>query len=313
MDLRRIDLNLLVTLDVLLREPGVTQAARRLHLSQPAVSARLQRLRELFGDPLFVANGRGLTPTPLAREVAPRLQRLLAELGGILRAGAGFDPATAARTFRIAATDDFHAAVSARLLALMQREAPGCRLAMLTPGPDRLEGMLLDGEVDLLLGIPYFIPQGAAYETLYLEDFLCVFRPAHPLLGRALDLDAYCGLPHLLVSPLSGDFYGHVDDELSALDRTRRVVASVASFLLVPEVLARTDLVCTVPARLARMWERAGRVAVAEPPLEVAGFALQLGWSPAADGDQGLSWLRGRLRSLCGDPVAATESPAARV
>lgn len=300
MDLRRIDLNLLVTLDVLLREPGVTPAARRLNLSQPAVSARLQRLRELFADPLFVPNGRGLAPTPLAREIAPRLQRILADLGGVLRTGERFEPATAERTFRIAATDDFHAAVTARLLALMQREAPGCRLAMMTPGRDRLEHLLLDGEIDLVLGIPYVMPADAVCETLYMDDFLCVARRGHPAFGRMLDLDTYCRLPHLLVSPLTGDFYGHVDDELSALDRSRRVVASVASFLLVPEVLARTDLVCTVAGRLARLWE--GRLAIAEPPLEVAGFAVQLGWSPAADADQGLAWLRGRLRALCADP-----------
>lgn len=297
MDLRRVDLNLLVTLDVLLREPGVTLAAGRLNLSQPAVSARLQRLRELFADPLFVPNGRGLTPTPLAREIAPRLQRILAELGGVLRTGESFAPTTAERTFRIAATDDFHAAVSAPLLALMQREAPGCRLAMLTPGLGRLERMLLDGEIDLVLGMPFAIPDGASCETLCLDDYVCVARRGHPDLDRVLDLDSYCRLPHLLVSPLSGDFYGHVDDELSALDRSRRVVASVASFLLVPEILAHTDLVCTVAGRLARLWQ--GRLAIAEPPLEIAGFAVQLGWSPAADADQGLSWLRGRLRSQC--------------
>lgn len=303
MDLRRVDLNLLVTLDVLLREPGVTLAASRLNLSQPAVSARLQRLRELFADPLFVPNGRGLTPTPLAREIAPRLQRILAELGGVLRTGERFEPAIAERTFRIAATDDFHAAVTSRLLAPMQHEAPRCRLAMMTPARDRLERLLLDGDIDLVLGIPYVMPPDAVCETLYLDDFLCVARPDHPAFGQMLDLDTYCRLPHLLVSPLTGDFTGHVDDELSALDRSRRVVASVGSFLLVPEVLARTDLVCTVAGRLARLWQ--GRLAIAEPPLEIAGFAVQLGWSRAADADQGLAWLRGRLRSLCADPRGA--------
>jgi len=213
--------------------------------------------------------------------------------------------ATAERIFRIAATDDFHAAVTARLLAPMQREAPGCRLAMTTPGRDRLERLLLDGDIDLVLGISFVMPPDAVCETLYLDDFLCVARHDHPAFGdpafgRALDLDTYCRLPHLLVSPLTGDFTGHVDDELSALDRRRRVVASVGSFLLVPEVLARTDLVCTVAGRLARLWQ--GRLAIAEPPLEVAGFAVQLGWSPAADADQGLAWLRGRLRSLCAEP-----------
>lgn len=303
MDLRRVDLNLLVTLDVLLREPGVTPAARRLNLSQPAVSARLVKLRELFGDPLFVQRGRGLVPTPLARELAPRLQRLLAEIGGVLRSGTSFDPATAERSFRIAATDDIHAAVSSRLMARLSREAPGCRLAMLTPSRDRVERMLFDGDIDLVLTIPGFIPYEASRETIYDERFVCLGRRDHPAFAGILDLDGYCQQSHLLVSPLTGDFYGYVDEELAALGRTRRVVASVSNFLLVPEVLIRSDLIATVPSRLAGLWR--GRLAVAEPPLELYGYPIQAGWSPASDGDQGLAWILARLLELCDQDAAS--------
>lgn len=297
MDLRRIDLNLLVTLDVLLREPGVTQAARTLNLSQPAVSARLVKLRELFGDPLLVQRGRNLAPTRRARELAPRLQRVLVELGGILQPGSSFDPATAERIFRIAGADTLHMAVTTRLVEVMLREAPGCRLSLMTPSRDRLERLLIDGEVDLLLGGPAILPDGAARETLFNERFLCAARRGHPAFERVLDLDTYCGLQHVLVAPKDAGFYGYVDGELSALDRTRRVVVSVSSFLLVPEILDRTDLVCTMPARLARLWS--DRLSVAAPPLELSSFTLQMGWNPMQEADQGLSWVRTHLRAIC--------------
>lgn len=300
MDLRRIDLNLLVTLDVLLRDPSVTAAAQHLNLSQPAVSARLTRLRELFGDPLLVQRGRNLVPTPLAREIAPRLQRILAELGGVLQTGTAFDPATAERTFRIAASDDFHAAVSSRLIDLCRREAPNSRIALMTPPRDRVERMLYDGDIDLIMTIPSFTPAGAASETLYRERFVCAARRDHPALAGILDLDTYCRLPHLLVSPFGGGFHGHVDGILSELGRSRRVVASVSSFLIVPQILARSDLISTVPSRLTRLW--AGQLAVAEPPLEIAGYAIQAVWNPSADADKGLAWLRDRLRALCAEP-----------
>lgn len=303
MDLRRVDLNLLVTLDVLLREPGVTRAARHLNLSQPAVSARLVKLREIFGDPLFVPRGRNLVPTRLARELAPRLRRALAELGGILRPGLSFDPSTSDRIFRIAGADTLHMAVTTRLVEVMLREAPGCRLSLMTPGRDRYERLLLDGEVDLLLSGPALLPDSAARETLFDESFLCAARRGHPAFDRALDLDAYCRLRHVLVAPTDAGFYGYVDGELAALDRTRRVAVSVSSFLLVPEILRQADLVCTMPARLARLWS--DRLAVAAPPLALSGFTLQMGWNPMQEADQGLAWVRAHLRAICEEAVAA--------
>lgn len=297
LDLRRVDLNLLVTLDVLLREPGVTQAARVLNLSQPAVSARLVKLRELFDDPLFVQRGRNLVPTRRARELAPPLQRLLVELGGLLDPGSSFDPSTADRVFRIAGADTLHMAVTTHLVEVMLREAPGCRLSLMTPSRDRFDRLLGDGEVDLLLAGPAYLPEAAARETLFEERFLCAARRGHPAFQGALDLDTYCDLKHVLVAPKDAGFFGYVDGELAVLDRARRVVVSVSSFLLVPEILERTDLVCTMPSRLARLW--AGRLDVATPPLGLSGFTLQMGWNPMQEADQGLAWLRARLREIC--------------
>lgn len=282
---------------MLLRQPGVTQAARALNLSQPAVSARLHRLRELFDDPLFVQRGRALAPTRRAREIAPQLQRILVELGGLLDPGSSFDPASADRVFRIAGADTLHLAVTTRLVEVMLREAPGCRLSLMTPSRDRMERMLADGEVDLLLGGSPVFPDTAAREALFTETFMCAARRGHPAFARSLDLDTYCGLQHVLVAPKDSGFFGYVDGELAAIDRTRRVVVSVSSFLLVPEILERTDLVCTMPGRLARLW--ADRLTAAPPPLELSGFTLQMAWNPMQEADQGLAWLRAQLRTIC--------------
>lgn len=300
----RLDLNLLVTLDVLLAECNVTRAARRLRRSQPAVSAQLAQLRDALGDPLLIPAARGMTPTARAEALRAPLREALAVLHGLVAAERAFEPATAAQTFRIVASDAIHSAVTAPLAARLLRAAPGCRLALLPYDGARTVEHMAAGDIDLWLGAQASTPAALRARPLYDEHFLCVMRHDHPAAREPLDLDRFCALDHLLVSPAGGGFHGTVDDTLASLGRSRLVTVSLNSFLLVPAVLTATDAVATVPARLARAW--AGTLAVLAPPCEVAGFTVMMGWHPRAHADPAQQWLRGVLQTaLTGQHSAA--------
>lgn len=296
MDLHRLDLNLLVTLDVLLAEQNVTRAARRLARSQPAVSAQLKQLREWFGDPLLLPAARGMTPTALALSLQQPLREQLASLAGFLGSQQPFDPATSTQTFHIASTDAVHATVSAPLTAHLQRVAPGVRLALHGARGDDLAEQLASGERDLLLTTPHTMPQSLRSRQLYQEHFLCVMRPDHPAAASPINLTQYCQLAHALVSTTGGGFSGAVDEALARQGLSRRVVVSLPSFLLVPTVLKNSDLIATIPARLARAWSE--QLAVQSPPCEVGGFSIQMGWHSRSHADPAQIWLREQLLAI---------------
>jgi len=296
MDLRRSDLGLLASLDVLLAERSVTAAARRLGVSQPALSAQLARLRDLFGDDLLVGNAHGMTPTPRAQAIRDRLHALLADLAALVAEGAGFDPGTAERTFRIAASDLEHALMLPPLLGCLADEAPGVRVAVLPLGAEDLAGRMARGEVDLAVTIARSAPEGFPGCRLGDQDFRVIWRDGHPEIGDRMDLETFCRARHLLVSTRGGGFRGVVDDALAAIGRSRRVVASLPSFLLVPGAVRASDLIAVVPTRLAEL-ERAG-LRRATVPVETAGFTLHLSWHPRVASDSGHRWFRERVIAL---------------
>lgn len=295
----RLDLNLLVSLDVLLAERHVTRAAARLGLSQPALSAQLRQLREAFGDPLLVpAVPRGMALTARAQALREPLRELLAGVHGLLAGGRRFDPLTARERFRIAATDAIHSIVSTPLAARLQRLAPHCQLAMQAADLRDIPEQLAAGELDLLLHTAGAMPPALHARKLYDERFLCVLRRDHAAAARPLDLDTFCALSHAMVSPAGGGFAGAVDDALQAMGRQRTVQISVNSFLLVPALIEHSDLIATVPARLARRW--GARLAVLSPPCELPGFSVAMGWHQRAHADPAQIWLRELMREIIG-------------
>lgn len=296
MDLHRIDLNLLVSLDTLLAERNVTHAARRLSISQPALSAQLKQLRELFGDPLLVPAARGMTPTLRALELHAPLRELLASVNRLVSGRQEFDPAAATDTFRVAAADSLQAAICLPLIATMRVGAPNTRIALFPAYRQRIGEQLASGEIDLVLGTRHSLPDAVKTRALYEENFLCLLRRGHRLAGRPLDLDAFCQLDHVMVSPSGGGFTGVVDEALAQLGRRRRVVASLTSFLVAPALVARSDLVCTVPARVAHAL--ADTVTLAAPPCELASFSVHMGWHARTDTDPAQKWLRQQVLAV---------------
>lgn len=290
-----IDLNLLVALDALLQEQNVTAAGRRIGLSQPATSHALARLRDLISDPLLIREGRALRRTAIAERLAPVVQRLLIEIEGTLLGGRVFVPRRAVRTFRIATNDYCGAVLLPQLVERIRRAAPLVRMEIRAhrgPAPAR---DLARGEIDLGLGTFLEVDPTLRVRTLFDERFICLMREGHPRLRGALTLARYIELEHLLVSA-PGYGLGVVDRELDRQGLKRRVAVQVPFFLVAPAIVARTDLVVTLPARLAQAASTLHGLRVLPAPLELTPFSVQEVWHESRDHDPALVWLREQVR-----------------
>ncbi len=291
-----MDLNLLKALDALLDERSVTRAAQRLSLTQPAVSGMLTRLRESFDDPLFVRTQRGITPTLRAQELAAPVKELLGGIESLLQPQA-FDPATAQMTVQLASTDYALQAVVVPFLAKLRRRAPGVRVAVVPaqhlPVYERLER----GDIDLALISPENTAPDLYARHLFDERYVCVMRAGHPDARGALSLDRFCALDHALISYTGGSFCGVTDEVLARLGRSRRVVLSITSFLVLPEILRNSDLIAVVPQRVVA---DARGLKVLEPPVAIPGFVKTAAWHERTHRSPGHRWVRSVLFDTCG-------------
>lgn len=304
MSLRHLDLNLLGSLDVLLVERSVTRAAVRLHLSQPALSNQLKQLRVLFNDPLLVSNGpRGMLPTPRALALQEPLRAYLTQLTTLVVEQKGFDPGMSNRTWRVSAADSVLSVVAPGLSRRLQAFAPGCRLALLPPARLQLPELMSSNEIDLVVAPSTSMPEQLKCRELYRESFVCVLRKGHPEARKTLSLDRFCEMPHVLTSPDGGGFEGVVDEMLAQIGRRRHVMISTPNFLLLPALVEASDLVATVPRRVARFWK--SQVTLLPPPLEIDGFSMQMGWHPRNHADPGLCWLREQIQSIVVEATSA--------
>lgn len=303
MDVRRLDLNLLRALDALLDERHVTRAAARLHLTQPAVSSALARLRQTLGDPLLVRGREGLLLTPRAQALAPRVRALMAEIGDVLAAPGRFEAASTRRRFVIATTDLVQMLL-APWLARLSLRSPGVDVALVAPDSERLAVLTERAEVDLAVLNLASIPAGLRSRAALTERFVVIGRKGHPRLKRAPSLDAFCALEHVLVSPRGGGFAGPTDEALAQLGHTRRVRVSVQSFAQALELVAVSDLIAVYPERLAR--RAADRLRIVGPPLPVPGFTMAAAWHERAHRDPAHQWLREEVHA------ALRETPPVR-
>jgi len=296
MDSRRLDLNLLVTLETLLVEQNVTKAAARLHLSQPAVSAQLNRLRHEFDDLLLIPAQRGMTPTAKAIELLDPLRQALDQVRATLATHRNFDPAKAKLTITIACTDYLQAAVVKPLVVELRMRAPGVRVALRNLDMPQLEAQMARGDVDLVLMTPQVAPPGLRTRHLFDERYVLIGRRKHPRLRDGITVEEFANLEHVVVSLGDGSFVTPVDSALAALGHKRNAVLSAASFLFVPEIVSGSDFVALVPERLVR--DRADRLKVMDCPFPVEGFAVGMVWHERSHGHSGQRWIRETIASL---------------
>lgn len=292
MDIRRLDLNLLVALDALLDERSVTRAAKKLAMSQPAMSAALHRLRALFGESLFTRAQRGLIPTDRALALAEPIKQILRDAQTLMLPPV-FTPHSAQRTLRVATTDYMFAVLLAPLLAYFQCHAPGISLSVHSLEFSDIPARLARGELDFGITVAAFAEADLKSRYLYTDRYIGAVRTGHPILAEPISVEALCRYPHTLVVPTGGVPRGPVDDALSAIGAERRVAIALPSFLGLPYALGDTDLIAIGPERLfTRMSDQ---LVLFEVPLILPSFDVIAIWHPRAQNDPGHRWVREKL------------------
>jgi DNA-binding transcriptional LysR family regulator len=296
-DIRRLDFGLLLIFAELLRHRKTTVVAERLGLTQSAVSHALRRLRDLFGDPLFLRRPAGLEPTDRALRLEAEVGALIAAAGRLVGPDRPFDPATAEGAVRIGGSDTTLALIAPALSARMRVRAPGLvasfRPLVRRPALDALAA----GDLDLAVGYVRGGSPGIRQETLYEEGYAVVARAGHPLLaGGAPSLDAYAAAEHALLS-YDGDVRGIVDETMERQGLARRVVVTMPSVFPVLALVAASDVVATVPRRLALAHAAGFGLAVATPPLPIRPFPVSMAWAERSDASPMRRWLAAEVRA----------------
>ncbi|WP_225206082.1 LysR substrate-binding domain-containing protein [Novosphingobium huizhouense] len=304
MRFKGLDLNLLVALEALLEGASVSQAAKRLHLSQPAVSASLRRLREWFGDPLLAANGKGLMLTPYALRLKPQLAELLAQIDAFASQPAQFDPARTQRRFRIAMSDFLVSVLLRPLTSEIALRAPGIELDIVTPDDSSVE--LLDrGEIDLMIVPQDFVSPRNPSRLLFEENHVVAGWSGSPLMQAPLTLDVFASAGHVSVRLGQIVRLTFAEAQLRALGINRREEIIVPAFTMVPDLLVGTDRLAIMHERLARLAARRSEIAIAPLPVPFPPMREMVQYHRARTDDAGLRWL---LREI--DAVIAADGSA---
>ena len=290
-DIRSLDVAMLRAFDALMRERSVSRAAARLCLSQPAVSASLARLRDVFGDPLFRRTGHGVTPTPRALALASQVEKLLAEIAALLEGDGDFDPTGSNRVFRILGSDHQSAQILPELARHLADIGSAIRIVWEPPGqgaalPDRFAR----GDLDLAV-IARVMPTAAAdAAVLYEDDYVVASRVGHPCADEPMTLARFCELPQAFLGYGTSLLDDLIDAELARVGRRRRALVVVSSFAQLVDLLEHSDHVAVVGRRVALCHAR--QLAWQPPPLPLPRYRALVCWPARVEQDPGLLWLR---------------------
>ena len=301
MNISKIDLNLLVYLDVLLREKNVTRAADQLSITQPAMSNGLKRLRELFSDPILVRTSEGMMPTARALQLQPTVRDVLSKLEATIQPETEFDPATSNRTFRIMSSDYAETTLIAKVLGELRVQAPSVTLDIVTPSDVSFHDVEL-GKVDMAINRFEELPMSFHQKVIWYDTFSCMVNKEHPCLPD-LDLDSYLNHQHVWVSktgfgvgvgidPNEVQKLGWVDAELAKLGKKRDIRVFTRHYHMALWLAKEQGLIATLPTKATEIYADSPDVVVLEPPFDIPPIALKMAWSPLLHHDAGHIWLR---------------------
>ena len=295
-ELRKIDLNLLLTLHTLLTEKHVTRAARRLHRSQPAVSHALAQLRVHFNDPLLIRHNGRMTLSAIAQALLPPLENALYGLNNLV-GSPKFDPLTAQRRFRIAMSDYAARIVLPPLLVNIRQNAPGFDLAISQAGREMMLAQLDEGEIDLALGV--FPPAAGDIqkERLFTERFICLADKLSMPASGTLTLDEWLDKPHVMLAMVP-DAVDEIEKALMSRGLRRRNCVTLPHWSAAVSLLPGTDLLLTI-ARRSVTPEHINNLCQFEPPLPLPEFDYELAWHRRKNADPAHQWLRRAIRESC--------------
>lgn len=297
MDLRQIDLNLLVVFNQLLLDRSVSVTADKLGLSQPAVSHALKRLRTLLKDDLFVRTSRGMEPTPYAMHLVEPVGYALGMLQTALSQRDKFDPATSDRTFTLAITDIGEIYFMPTLMAMLSRQAPHIKISTLRHHHGHLSDDMASGEVDLAIGLLPSLTAGFFQRRLFKQRYVCMFRQGHPVASTPITLAQYKSLPHVgVMSANTG--HGELDEWLEKKNIHRPVQLQVPHFVAVGHILHSSDLIATVPERFAQKCEKPFQLETSPLPFKLPEIAIHLFWHAKYNREPANMWMRQQLVEL---------------
>jgi DNA-binding transcriptional LysR family regulator len=293
--LAQIDANLLVALDALLAEQSVTKAARRLHVTQSAMSQSLARLRDVFEDALLVRKGERMVPTPLAAGLAEPLARALRDLEHVLQTRMEFQPARDSRRFTVATTDYLGSVLFSQVVAAARRDAPGVDFDFRPFEFPRFAEALERGELDLAVGVFEHAP-GTETLTLFREGFALLARRGHPYVQGPHTVERFAAFPQVLMA-VGGSGPGVVDVALAQRGLSRRVAARVPAFTMGAALVAGSDLLMTLPRRFGAPLARAFDLEVLPVPLPLEDFTVKCAWHARTRDEPAHQWLREQVHA----------------
>ena len=305
---RTLDLNLLRVFDEVMAERSLTRAARKLSITQPAVSNALRRFRQAVGDELIKRDGQAMAPTPRALALWPAVREALRQIEDVLSPGS-FDPAQASNIFVLAMADATAAELIPGLVDTLEREAPGISIRVVPLTTRDPRPLLDDGSVDLAIG---FFPAtfanltarvqageavAFAHQRLYSGEYLCAMRVDHPLAKGPLTLNRYCAARHLIVS-FSGRPYGFVDEALAAIGRKRRIVLTVNQFFAASKVASQSNLLTVLPRHFVDSTGLANELSLRPLPFSVPAIHIDALWHHRLHRASAHQWLRATLAGV---------------
>ncbi len=304
-DLRGVDLNLLLVLHNLLEERNLSAVARRMNLSQPAVSNALRRLRQVFDDDLFVRVAQGMQPTPLAERLAEPVAEALALVSSMLDVRDAFEPATSRRRFVLALSDVGEIHFMPALVALCAAQAPGVRLESVRLAGAELRRAMEAGRVDVAVGAFDELGAGFFQRMLFRQNYLTLHRRDHPEAGPHMSREGFLAARHLIVTQAAP--YGQVNQALQRAGVSLSEHYAVPHFGAVPYILTESDLLATVPHKLALAVAARFGLATLPPPIRIPALQTNVFWTRRLQRDAGHQWLRERLVEAFGDRVPGTQ------
>lgn len=297
LNLRDIDLNLLVVFQQLYKERRVAAVAETLGLTQPAVSNALARLRKMLGDELFLRTGRGMEPTPYASYLAEPIANALASIRDTLERQLEFDPVASVRTFTLAMTDLGEIHFLPRLMGRLAEVGPGVTISTVRNTSVNLGDELEAGRVDIAIGLLPQLKAGFFQRLLFRQRYVCIFRKGHPLDRGSMSLDDFEGAQHVVVVA-GGTGHAMVDETIQRRGIRRNVRLSVPHFIALGNILANTDLIATVPERYLRESMAPFNLTYLPLPVPVPEFDVNLFWHARFHKEPGNQWLRNVIADL---------------
>jgi DNA-binding transcriptional LysR family regulator len=295
MKLSQVDLNLFVVFDTVYTEQNLTRAAEILHITQPAVSNALNRLRDTVGDPLFVRTAKGMRPTPVAHNLIEPVRAALRQFDACLQSRDRFDPASASRVFRINAGDIAEPMFLPALARHFEQHCPGLRLEVLFVDRSEAPLEMAAGNLDIAIDAPLLSHPELNGIRLLRDDYVCAMRRDHPLAQTPLTLDRYLSLRHIHISSRVRGA-GHVDLALRGLGQRRDIAVRLQHYVAAQAVIAATDFALSAPRGIVSQWD----VATLPLPFETQPQELNVFWHKSVEHDPANVWLRETLFAVAG-------------